>query len=207
MGVGARRAACMCISIPPTSRACRTAPGWCSPRAPTRRAGSVYALENRIVISKTFPDLFRDMQVERLASFFNAYREFVLDLAEEKKGRAVFLTPGPYNEAYFEHAYIAHYLGLSLVEGQDLIVRDGQVLLKTLAGLERVAVIFRRLDSDFCDPLEFRAEFDARRSRSRRGRARGRRGARERARRQRRRIAGDERLSPQRGATAARARN
>ena len=121
-------------------------------------SGIGYALENRIVISNTFPDLFRDMQVERLASFFNAYREFVLDLAEQKKGRAVFLTPGPYNESYFEHAYIAHYLGLSLVEGQDLIVRDGQVLLKTLAGLERVAVIFRRLDSDFCDPLEFRAE-------------------------------------------------
>jgi uncharacterized circularly permuted ATP-grasp superfamily protein/uncharacterized alpha-E superfamily protein len=121
-------------------------------------SGIGYALENRIVISNTFPDLFRDMQVERLASFFHAYREFVLDLAEQKKGRAVFLTPGPYNESYFEHAYIAHYLGLSLVEGQDLIVRDGQVLLKTLAGLERVAVIFRRLDSDFCDPLEFRAE-------------------------------------------------
>src|SRR5262249_1165909 len=62
------------------------------------------------------------------------------------------------NEAYFEHAYLAHYLGLSLVEGQDLAVRDGHVFLKTLAGLERVGVIFRRLDSDFCDPLEFRAE-------------------------------------------------
>ena len=97
-------------------------------------SGIGYALENRIVISKTFPDLFRDMQVERLASFFQRYREHVLDLAEAKKGRAVLLTPGPYNEAYFEHAYIAHYLGLSLVEGQDLVVRDGQVLLKTLAG-------------------------------------------------------------------------
>ena len=121
-------------------------------------SGIGYALENRIVISNTFPDLFRDMQVERLASFFHAYRERILELAEGKSGRAVLLSPGPYNEAYFEHAYIAHYLGLSLVEGQDLVVRDGQVLLKTLAGLERVAVIFRRLDSDFCDPLEFRAE-------------------------------------------------
>ncbi len=121
-------------------------------------SGIGYALENRIVISNTFPDLFRDMQVERLASFFHAYRERVLELAEGRNGRAVLLSPGPYNEAYFEHAYIAHYLGLSLVEGQDLVVRDGQVLLKTLAGLERVAVIFRRLDSDFCDPLEFRAE-------------------------------------------------
>jgi uncharacterized circularly permuted ATP-grasp superfamily protein/uncharacterized alpha-E superfamily protein len=121
-------------------------------------SGIGYALENRIVISQTFPDLFRDLQVERLASFFNAYREHVLGLAEAGKGRAVFLTPGPYNEAYFEHAYLAHYLGLSLVEGQDLVVRDGSVYLKTLAGLEPVAVIFRRLDSDFCDPLEFRAD-------------------------------------------------
>jgi uncharacterized circularly permuted ATP-grasp superfamily protein/uncharacterized alpha-E superfamily protein len=121
-------------------------------------SGIGYALENRIVISQTFPDLFRDLQVERLASFFHAYREHVLALAEAGKGRAVLLTPGPYNEAYFEHAYLAHYLGLSLVEGQDLAMRNGEVFLKTVAGLERVAVIFRRLDSDFCDPLEFRAE-------------------------------------------------
>lgn len=121
-------------------------------------SGLGYALENRIVISQTFPDLFRDMNVERLASFFHSYREHVLNLAGAEKGRAVLLTPGTYNEAYFEHAYLAHYLGLSLVEGQDLVVRDGLVFLKTLAGLERIAVIFRRLDSDFCDPLEFRAE-------------------------------------------------
>jgi uncharacterized circularly permuted ATP-grasp superfamily protein/uncharacterized alpha-E superfamily protein len=120
-------------------------------------SGIGYALENRIVISQTFPDLFRNMQVARLATFFRAYREHVLALSAEK-GRAVLLTPGPYNEAYFEHAYLAHYLGLTLVEGQDLAVRDRQVFLKTLAGLERVGVIFRRLDSDFCDPLEFRAE-------------------------------------------------
>jgi len=121
-------------------------------------SGLGYALENRIVISQTFPELFRDMKVERLASFFHAYREHVLNLAAAHNGRAVLLTPGPYNEAYFEHAYLAHYLGLSLIEGQDLVVRDGLVYLKTLAGLERIAVIFRRLDSDFCDPLEFRAE-------------------------------------------------
>ncbi len=126
-------------------------------------SGIGYALENRIVVSQTFRDLFRDMQVERLAGFFHAHREHVLGLAQALagapgSGRAVLLTPGAYNEAFFEHAYLAHYLGLSLVEGQDLVVRDGQVFLKTLAGLERVAVIFRRLDSDFCDPLELRAE-------------------------------------------------
>ena len=121
-------------------------------------SGIGYALENRIVISQTFADLFQDLQVERLASFFHSYREHVLGLAEARKGRAVLLTPGPYNEAYFEHAYLAHYLGLSMVEGQDLAVRDGLVYLKTLAGLEPVGTVFRRLDSDFCDPLEFRAD-------------------------------------------------
>ena len=120
-------------------------------------SGIGYALENRIVVSQSFPDPFRDMQVSRLASFFRAYREGIMASAPSH-GRAVLLTPGPYNEAYFEHAYLSHYLGLSLVESDDLVVSDGQVFLKTLAGLERVSVIFRRVDSDYCDPLELRAD-------------------------------------------------
>lgn len=121
-------------------------------------SGLGYALENRIVVSQTFPDLFADMNIQRLASFFNAHRAYVHSLAETHEGRVVLLSPGPHNEAYFEHAYLAHYLGLTLVEGDDLAVRDGQVFLKTLVGLERVAVIFRRVDSDFCDPLELRGD-------------------------------------------------
>ena len=120
--------------------------------------GLGYALENRLVVSQTFPDSFGDMRVARLASFFNAYRENILSLAQSRRDRAVLLTPGPYNESYFEHVYLAHYLGLTLVEGDDLVVRDAQVFLKTLTGLERVAAIFRRVDSDFCDPLEFRGD-------------------------------------------------
>jgi len=120
--------------------------------------GLGYALENRLVVSQTFPDSFGDMRVARLASFFNAYRENILGLAQSRRDRAVLLTPGPYNESYFEHVYLAHYLGLTLVEGDDLVVRDDQVFLKTLTGLERVAAIFRRVDSDFCDPLEFRGD-------------------------------------------------
>lgn len=119
-------------------------------------SGLGYALENRIVVSQTFPDLFAGMRVQRLAAFFNAHRQYVHSLAGP--GRVVFLSPGPHNEAYFEHAYLAHYLGLTLVEGDDLAVRDGQVFLKTLVGLERVAVIFRRVDFDFCDPLELRGD-------------------------------------------------
>ena len=120
--------------------------------------GLGYALENRLVVSQTFPENFGDMQVARLAAFFNAYRESILGLGASRRDRAVLLTPGPYNEAYFEHVYLAHYLGLTLVQGDDLSVRDGEVFLKTLTGLERVAAIFRRVDSDFCDPLEFRGD-------------------------------------------------
>ena len=120
--------------------------------------GLGYALENRLVVAQTFPESFGDMRVARLAAFFNAYRESVLNLGSSRRDRAVLLTPGPYNEAYFEHVYLAHYLGLTLVQGDDLSVRDGEVFLKTLTGLERVAAIFRRVDSDFCDPLEFRGD-------------------------------------------------
>jgi uncharacterized circularly permuted ATP-grasp superfamily protein/uncharacterized alpha-E superfamily protein len=120
--------------------------------------GLGYALENRLVVAQTFPENFGDMRVARLAAFFNAYRESILGLGGSRRDRAVLLTPGPYNESYFEHVYMAHYLGLTLVQGDDLAVRDGEVFLKTLTGLERVAAIFRRVDSDFCDPLEFRGD-------------------------------------------------
>jgi uncharacterized circularly permuted ATP-grasp superfamily protein/uncharacterized alpha-E superfamily protein len=121
-------------------------------------SGLGYALENRLVVSQTFPENFGDMRVARLASFFNAYKESILSLGASRRDRAVLLTPGPYNEAYFEHVYLAHYLGLTLVQGDDLSVRDGEVFIKTLTGLERVSAVFRRVDSDFCDPLEFRGD-------------------------------------------------
>ena len=123
--------------------------------APT---GLGYALENRVVVSQTFPELFGELGVQRLATFFRHHRDAVVNLARGTAGHAVLLTPGAYNEAYFEHAYLARYLGLELVEGDDLSVRDGIVYLRTLGGLERVSVIFRRLDSDFADPLELRAD-------------------------------------------------
>lgn len=123
--------------------------------APT---GIGYALENRIVVGQTLPELFGEMPVQRLASFFADFRDSVFGLGNHIRGRAVLLTPGPYNEAYFEHAFLAHYLGLELVEGDDLAVRDGNVFLRTIGGLARVAFIFRRLDSDFCDPVELRAD-------------------------------------------------
>jgi uncharacterized circularly permuted ATP-grasp superfamily protein/uncharacterized alpha-E superfamily protein len=120
--------------------------------------GLGFALENRVVVSQTFPELFGELGVQRLATFFRHHRDAVVGLARGVSGHAVLLTPGPYNEAYFEHAYLSRYLGLELVEGDDLSVRDDTVYLRTLGGLERVSVIFRRLDSNFADPLELRAD-------------------------------------------------
>jgi uncharacterized circularly permuted ATP-grasp superfamily protein/uncharacterized alpha-E superfamily protein len=120
--------------------------------------GAGYALANRLVTSRILPEPFRDNQVHRLAGFFLAAQNTLAQLAPRQadKARVVMLTPGPHNETYFEQAYLARYLGYMLVEGQDLTVRDNHVYLKTLSGLERVDVILRRVDDDFCDPLELR---------------------------------------------------
>jgi len=123
-------------------------------------SGTGYALENRIVMTRTLPEAFRDCRVHRLALFFQALRDTLRSIAPRNRDnpRIVLLTPGPYNETYFEHAYLARYLGYTLVEGGDLTVRDNRVFLKVLGGLQQVDVIFRRLDDDFCDPLELRPD-------------------------------------------------
>jgi uncharacterized circularly permuted ATP-grasp superfamily protein/uncharacterized alpha-E superfamily protein len=121
-------------------------------------SGSGYALENRTIVSDILPDLFRSSNVLRLSHFFRAQREALASLSESSNPRIVLLTPGPYNETYFEHSYISRYLGFTLVEGTDLTVRDRSVYLKTVDGLEKVDVILRRVDDSFCDPLELRSE-------------------------------------------------
>lgn len=120
--------------------------------------GSGYALENRLITSRLLPDVFRDARVRRLAAFFRQMQQSLAALAprQVEEPRVVLLTPGPYNETYFEQAYLARYLGYTLVEGEDLTVRDDRVYQKTLNGLEPVDVILRRVDDDFCDPLELR---------------------------------------------------
>jgi uncharacterized circularly permuted ATP-grasp superfamily protein/uncharacterized alpha-E superfamily protein len=120
--------------------------------------GAGYALANRLVTSRILPEPFRDNHVHRLAGFFRDVQNALAQIAPRRpdNARVVMLTPGPHNETYFEQAYLARYLGYMLVEGQDLTVRDNHVWLKTLGGLERVDVILRRVDDDFCDPLELR---------------------------------------------------
>jgi uncharacterized circularly permuted ATP-grasp superfamily protein/uncharacterized alpha-E superfamily protein len=121
-------------------------------------SGAGYALENRIVSTRILPDVFAECHVRRLASFFQTLRDSLMAMAPGHRDnpRIVLLTPGPYNETYFEHAFLARYLGYSLVEGGDLAVRDNRVYLKTLGGLLPVDVVMRRQDDSYCDPLEFR---------------------------------------------------
>lgn len=127
-------------------------------------SGAGYALENRLIVSRVFPEQFRDLGVQHLADFFRRLQDSLAHWApHESAGNRetpliVLLTPGPYNETYFEHAYLARYLGYPLVEGQDLTVRGDCVYLRTLTGLRRVHAILRRLDDDYCDPLELRGD-------------------------------------------------
>ena len=122
-------------------------------------SGLGYLLENRIIVSRMFPQAFRELRVQRVAASYRALAASLRAMSPAgADARIVLLTPGPYNETYFEHAYLARYLGLTLVEGGDLTVRDERVYLKTLQGLEPVHGILKRLDDEFLDPLELRAD-------------------------------------------------
>ncbi len=122
-------------------------------------SGLGYALENRSIIAKLFPQAFHHLQVQSLAPTYQQLTRTLCDLCVQKEHpRMVLLTPGPCNETYFEQVSLARYLDISLVQGSDLMVQDETVYLKTLTGLQRVDIILRRLDDDFCDPVEMRAD-------------------------------------------------
>jgi len=122
-------------------------------------SGPGYALENRIVMTQMLPEIFNKCNVQRLAMFFGSFKETLKSISPFNKDnpRTVLLTAGPRSETYFEHAYLARYLGITLVEGGDLTVRNNRVYLKLLDGLQPVDVIMRRLDDRFCDPLELQS--------------------------------------------------
>ncbi|CAN7610300.1 circularly permuted type 2 ATP-grasp protein [Phenylobacterium sp. LjRoot225] len=117
-------------------------------------SGAGYALENRLVLSRAYPNLYNAMNVQRLAPFFDSFRKGLAAAADRPDPRICLLTPGPYSETYFEQAHLARYLGFLLVEGDDLVARNGKVYVRTIAGLKRADVIVRRVDADFIDPLE-----------------------------------------------------
>lgn len=123
-------------------------------------SGAGYALENRLIVSRAFPALYRELGVLHVARFFATMRDSLMHFAPKGDGPTltVLLTPGPYNETYFEHALLARYLGFPLVEGGDLTVRNGCIWLKTIGGLKRVHAILRRQDDNYCDPLELRSD-------------------------------------------------
>ncbi|TCS43263.1 circularly permuted type 2 ATP-grasp protein [Reinekea marinisedimentorum] len=122
-------------------------------QAPT---GSGYALENRRVLSRVLPDMFRDSNVHRLSHYFYRLRQTLTSLGRRlnPNPRVVVLTTGANSSSHFEQAYLSNYLGYSLVQGTDLTVRNGRVWLKALGGLQQVDVILRRVDDVYCDQVE-----------------------------------------------------
>ena len=122
-------------------------------------SGLGYLLENRLAVSRLFPQAFENMQVQRLAGAYRALMDSLKSMSPGgQDSHMALLTPGPYNETYFEHAYIARYLGLTLVEGGDMLVRDERLYLKTLKGLVPVHVLLKRMDDQYLDPLELRSD-------------------------------------------------
>jgi uncharacterized circularly permuted ATP-grasp superfamily protein/uncharacterized alpha-E superfamily protein len=120
-------------------------------------SGAGFALQNRLALSRAIPDIYRGIKVERLAPFFQAFQGALSALNRQDDSRVCLLTPGPMNETYFEHSYLARYLGFLLVEGEDLTARDDGVFIRTVSGLKRAEVLLRRLDADFADLLELNA--------------------------------------------------
>ena len=123
-------------------------------------SGMGYALENRSALSRVLPELFKGHKTTKLGGFFNSMMEAFLEISPQGKEhpRIVLLTPGPRNETYFEHAFLASHMGFTLAQGDDLVARDGFVWIKTVEGLEKVDVILRRVDDGYCDPLELRED-------------------------------------------------
>jgi len=122
-------------------------------------SGLGYLLENRIAISRQFPQAFEALHVQRLAASYLALMDGLQRMCPgEANPHIALLTPGPYNETYFEQAYLARYLGITLVEGSDLTVRNERLYLKTLEGLRQVHGLIKRLDDQYLDPLELRPD-------------------------------------------------
>jgi uncharacterized circularly permuted ATP-grasp superfamily protein/uncharacterized alpha-E superfamily protein len=120
-------------------------------------SGAGYALENRLVLSRAFTTLYKSMNVERVAPFFEAFRDALRASSDRDEPRIGLLTPGLFSETYFEHATLARYLGFLLVEGDDLAVSGDRIHIRTVAGLKRLDVLLRRVDSNSLDPLELDA--------------------------------------------------
>src|SRR5262249_42880683 len=123
-------------------------------------SGVSYVLENRRAMKRAFPNMFEGIGVQPVDSYPAELLQMLRYIAPAGAGHVnvVLLTPGPYNSAYFEHTYLARQMGIQIVEGRDLTVRDSRVFMRTTKGLEPVHVIYRRIDDDFLDPTVFRRD-------------------------------------------------
>jgi uncharacterized circularly permuted ATP-grasp superfamily protein/uncharacterized alpha-E superfamily protein len=121
-------------------------------------SGMGYSLENRFSVREVVPDFFKEVNVKQPFGFFKDFNDLLINSASTNKENPtiVILTPGPHNETYFEHTYLSSFLGFPLVKGNDLVVRDNKVWIKTLKGLIQVDVIYRRVDDAYSDPLELK---------------------------------------------------
>lgn len=117
-------------------------------------SGAGFALENRVATARVFAEFYADAHVHRLAGFFRRFREALTGLRGVDENGLAILSPGPMTDTYYEHAYIARYLGLTLLEGEDLTVENGRVMVRSVSGNRPISVLWRRLDSTFADPLE-----------------------------------------------------
>jgi uncharacterized circularly permuted ATP-grasp superfamily protein/uncharacterized alpha-E superfamily protein len=117
-------------------------------------SGAGYALENRVATSRAFNELYAQGHIHRVAGFFRDFRDALLGMRQDRDNRTAILTPGPLNETYYEHAYIARYLGITLVQGEDLVVENGRLMVRTVSGLRQIDVLWRRLDASYADPVE-----------------------------------------------------
>lgn len=123
-------------------------------------SGLGYAVENRLTMNSTMNSLYGDVVIRRLYPFFDTFKAMLTSIAKHSKSEPlnVLLSPGPHNETYFEHSYLSSFLGLTLVEGQDLLAKGGALWLKSLKGLRRIDTMIRRVDERYCDPLELRSD-------------------------------------------------
>ncbi|MEM5475463.1 circularly permuted type 2 ATP-grasp protein [Pacificibacter sp. AS14] len=113
-----------------------------------------FAVENRIAMGRVFPNFFANANIYRLAGYFQDFQQSLMKIKGRTTGEVALLSPGPMNQNYAEHAYMARYLGLLLVEGEDLIVQDGKAMVRTVAGLKPISLLWNRLPSTMFDPLE-----------------------------------------------------
>ncbi|UZO82361.1 circularly permuted type 2 ATP-grasp protein [Aquimarina sp. ERC-38] len=123
-------------------------------------SGMGYALENRTTSTRVLSDVYQNLHVKKLSGFFRDFNNLLIQSSPKKREvpNIIILTPGPHNETYFEHAYLASFLGYPLVQGYDLVVRNSFLYMKSLNGLKRVDVVLRRVDDAFMDPLELRED-------------------------------------------------